>query len=249
MITTLGCCDSGIGGMITVHALHQAYPNLNIVFVADQKHAPYGDKSVEQLEEYRQNIFENFNRMNIDEIVIACNTLCSYGISDIQKKYPQMKLHTIIEPTCKQLKGYDFKTINVLATNYTVKKHVYGKYLEEMFPNATIREMAAPKLVPIIENGCDYDKLKEAVDEYCQSKADAWVLGCTHYPLIRPLMKDDDYVFDSIAPIVNMFKGEEIIGEGKVVVYTSGDPNLMRESIKKILNYEYDVYPIQLERL
>ena len=246
-ITTLGCCDSGLGGLITIHELHLNYPNLNIVYIADQANAPYGDKSIEQLNSIASNIFAVFKEKDINDVLIACNTLCLTG-EYVKEKYPEINVHTIIEPTYKQLEGYDFKTINVLATNRTIESHIYGNALSKLYPNALIREIKATKLVPIIENGFDKELLKKAVNEYCKDDADAWVLGCTHYPLIRPYLKTNGKVFDSIIPIIESFKNVSINGKGKVTIYTTKDPNSLKKSIRDILDFEYDVQYIDLKQ-
>ncbi len=246
-ITTLGCCDSGLGGLITVHELHLFYPKLNIVYIADQENAPYGEKTIDQLNDIAYRIFNTFEKMEIKDILIACNTLCLTG-DYVKSKYPELNVQTIIEPTYNQLKGYDFKTINVLATNRTIESHIYGNAIAKLYPDALIREIKATKLVPIIENGFDRDLFKEAVNEYCKDDADAWVLGCTHYPLIRPYLKTKGKVFDSILPIVDLLKTADICGEGKVTIYTTKDPESLKQSIRDILGCEYDVQYIDLKQ-
>ena len=248
MVKVIGCCDSGLGGMITVDALHKTYPNLDIVFIADQKNAPYGEKSIEQLTNCAMSIFDKFEEMNINEVIVACNTLCCNGTIQAKGNFPQLNVKTIIQPTYQQLEGYDFKTINVLATQKTVETHVYQNGIKTYYPNALIREIPAPKIVPVIENGYDLNKLNEVVQKYSQVDADAWILGCTHYPLIRPFLKTNGRVFDSIQPILNFYKDEEITGNGEVKVYTTGDPDLMRNTIKKILGKDYHVEYIELKQ-
>ena len=79
----------------------------------------------------------------------------------------------------------------MLATKKTVESHAYLKEINKYCPQAEVFEMAAPKLVPIIESGCNYHELKKAVQEYCIKDIDAWVLGCTHFPYIRPILEID----------------------------------------------------------
>jgi len=247
-IKTLGCCDSGIGGLISVHELHKAYPNLNIVFIADQMNSPYGNKTLSQLNEITVDMFKLFEKMDIKDILVACNTLCCNGVPYAKTLFPDLNVNTIIEPTVNQLKEYDFKTINVLATERTVNTHVYREALSKLFPNALIREIKASKIVPIIENGLDSKLLQEAVDEYCKDDADAWILGCTHYPLIRPYMKTKGMIFDSIEPMIRMLDNVEIKGEGKVTVYTTKSVKDLKENIHNLLNCDYDVQYIELKQ-
>lgn len=248
MISTIGCCDSGLGGMLVVDALHQSIPNLNIVYIADQSHVPYGDKTVDQLFKYTRAILDQFKLMGISNIVIACNTLCANVLDDIRNEYPELNLYGIIEPTCLQLKDKGYKKIGVLATNKTIEKHAYLNEIKKVSPESEVLEVKAPKFVPIIENGFDTNLLQQAIAEYCQESVDAWILGCTHYPLIRPYLKDKGDLYDSNQAVISLFKNEEVCGEGKVFVYTSGDPQKMKANIKYLLNTEYDVQSIELKQ-
>ena len=220
-------------------------PNLNIVYIADQENAPYGDKTPDQLNEMTFNLFKMFRNMEIKDVLIACNTLCCVSGDYVKGLFPEINIQTIIEPTYNQLKGNDYKTINVLATNRTIDTHVYGDALSEMFPNAEIK---ATKIVPIVENGYDTELLRLAIQEYCSQDADAWILGCTHYPLIRPFIQTKGQIYDSILPIVKSLENVDIQGEGKVTVYTTKDPESLKQSIHNILGCEYDVQYINLKQ-
>ena len=130
---TIGCCDSGLGGTLCVNTLHNAYPNLDIVYIADQKNVPYGDKSVDELIELARNMFQYFRQQNIKDVVVACNTLCANVVKRIRSEFPDLTIYSIIEPTCAQLDGTDYKKIGVLATKKTVESHAYLKELKNCF--------------------------------------------------------------------------------------------------------------------
>lgn len=247
-IKTLGCCDSGIGGLISIHELHKTYPNLDIVFIADQLNSPYGDKSIDELNDIAVQLFKTFEEMGVKDILVACNTLCCNGAEYAKTMYPDLNVTTIIEPTYNQLKKYDFSKINILATERTIDTHVYKNALSKLFPNASIKEIKASKIVPIIENGFNEELLKEAVKEYCKDDADAWILGCTHYPLIRPYMETKGMIFDSIQPMIELLKDVEIEGEGKVSVYTTKDPEELKKTLNNLLNCDYDIQYIKLKQ-
>lgn len=246
---TIGCCDSGLGGTLCVNTLHNAYPNLDIVYIADQKNVPYGDKSVDELIELARNMFQYFRQQNIKDVVVACNTLCANVVKRIRSEFPDLTIYSIIEPTCAQLDGTDYKKIGVLATKKTVESHAYLKELKKYCPKAEIIEVAAPKLVPIIENGCNYYELKKAVQEYCLKDIDAWVLGCTHFPFIRPILEMNYDLYDSNEAIINLFKDVEMTGSGNVSIYTTGNCIEMKKAIKTLLCKDYNVYPLILEKL
>lgn len=242
----LGCCDSGLGGMLIVDALHKAYPNLDIVFIADQKNVPYGDKTSDQIKGFARNIFKAFRDMGIHDVVGACNTLCVSLDDEIMNEFSDLNIYKIVEPTCKQLKDHDYKKIGVLATAKTIDTHAYLNELNKTNPEAKVYEIKASKFVPIIENGCDSSQLKEAVNEYTNIDVDAWILGCTHYPFIIPYLEGKGDIYDSRKAVVDLFKDRKMEGKGRVIVYTSKDCDQMKQSLKQLLNLDLEVKKINL---
>lgn len=243
---TIGCCDSGLGGMLIVDALHKAYPSLDIVFIADQKNVPYGEKTSEQIKEFARGLFKAFRKMNVQDVVGACNTLCVSLDDEIIEEFSDLNIYKIVEPTCKQLMNHDYQKIGVLATAKTIDTHAYSNELKKTNPNAEVYEIQAPKFVPIIESGCNPIQLEEAVKEYTNIEVDSWILGCTHYPLIIPFLNGNYDIYDSRQAVVDLFKDRKMEGTGKITVYTSGDPVLMKQSIKQLLHLDLDVKSIEL---
>lgn len=248
MIKTIGCCDSGLGGMLVANALRKQYPSADIVFIADQSNVPYGDKTVKQLDFYARSLLNKFREMKVHDVVIACNTLCANVIDDLRDDYQDLHIYSIIEPTCQQLTKSKASKVAVLATAKTVETHAYKKQLKMILPDAQIVEIQAPKLVPIIENGCNEAELKQAVKEYLVEDADAYILGCTHFPLIRKYIENNRQaeIYDSNEAIVNLFKDEEFAGHGDFKVYTSGNASLMQQRILNLLGEKIEVNEIQL---
>lgn len=248
MIKTIGCCDSGLGGMLVANALKKQYSNADIVYIADQSNVPYGDKTIEQLDSYARALLNKFREMNISNVVIACNTLCANVVDHLRKDYEDLHIYSIIEPTCLQLMNSGASKVVVLATSKTVETHVYKRYLHQILPNAEILEIKAPKLVPIIENGCNEDELRKVVEEYLVKDADAYVLGCTHFPLIRKfiLEKQQVEIYDSNEAIVNLFRNEQFVGNGHFKIYTSGNAQSMEQNILNLFDEKMKVEKIEL---
>lgn len=248
MIKTVGCCDSGLGGFLVADALHKAYPKLDIVYIADQSNVPYGDKSVEQLRKYAKSLLDVFKEKEIKDVVVACNTLCANVIEDLREEYAELNICSIIEPTVAQLKN-NYSKIGVLATQGTVNTHAYKKIIHRYFNDVEVVEIAAPKLVPVIENGCDPNELRRCVEEYMGVEVDAFILGCTHFPMIRPFLKDQEIdIYDSNQAVVDYFKNETFDGTGKMEVYTSKDADKMHEMILKLFHQDILVNTIQLKQ-
>lgn len=247
----IGCCDSGLGGLLVVSALNKAYPDLDIVYIADQANAPYGNKSVDQLLDYIRSFLSKFETMGIDEVVVACNTLCARVVEEVRDEFPQMTIHSIIAPTVAQLNNETYQKIHVLATENTCQSHAYQKALQTMGYEGEIVEHACPTLVPIIEGGCDPVALEKETKRIVEElgECDAWILGCTHYPLIRPYLShySSAQIFDSNAAVVELFNDYTMSGQGKVAVYTTKNPEEMKRSIQQLLQKTYIVEKISLE--
>ena len=247
---TIGLCDSGIGGLLVLFALHKAYPKLNMTFLADQSHVPYGDKTYEQLKGYAVDLFDEFRRRNIQDVVIACNTLCANVLEEVRNDYSDLNLIGIIAPTVAQLRQIKAQKVLVLATKKTVEKHAYRKAIHEMMPEVIVEEIACPKLVPLIEGHADPKELRQAVYEYIEGKEfDACILGCTHFPLISEYIHEQKQVpiFDSNQAVIDLLKDEKIEGEGKIEIFTTHDAYEMQEVIQRLFGETIQVQEISLK--
>ncbi|MEG0313997.1 MAG: glutamate racemase [Erysipelotrichaceae bacterium] len=250
MDTKIGVCDSGLGGILVLKALVNAYPNYDYIFIGDQINAPYGDLNPEQIYINACKIINYFISININKVVIACNTICANAIDKLRIKYPNIILYDIIKPTIKQLDATN-KNILVMATNATINTHIYSKLINEYYPNIKVNEVACPKLVPFIEQGAPNDWIQQAVNLYLKdyvNTIDTVILGCTHYPLIiNQIYNCGDYkVLDSNNAIVKQINLEKIDNEGSVKIYTTKDEEEMNEQSSLILNDEYKVNFIKL---
>lgn len=246
---TIGVCDSGIGGLLVMFALHQAYPDLNIVFIADQSHVPYGDKSVAELKSYAQDLLNEFKRRKIKDVVIACNTLCANVVSDLKAEYTDLNLIDIIEPTIVQLKNVDIKKVLVMATTKTVEKKAYSSMIHRFFPTLQVEELACPQLVPLIENEGSNEELQKAVNDYLQDKEfDACVLGCTHFPLVKEMIQKSKecLIFDSNQAVIDALNTQVEKGEGKIEIFTTHDANALENKIHSLFHVSVQVEEISL---
>lgn len=245
----IGCIDSGMGGILMVDALVKAYPNLDIVFIADQKHAPYGEKTKEQLYEYASSMLKEFIKRDIYEVLIACNTICANVFDQLSVAFPQLHLIGIIEPTIQQLPE-TIQKAGVLATSKTIAAHAYQKAILNQFADMEVIEIACPAIVPLIEEGAQLECVQQAMDEYLKQlgEVDACVLGCTHYPLVREYVqkKLQCPVYDSNQAVIDLFKNESILGNGNIQIYTTHDPVKLEESIQQLIHQNWKVEKISL---
>lgn len=241
---TIGILDSGLGGYSVYHALRAAYPNASFLFLADQANAPFGDKSKEAIFDIARDAIEWFKSKNIDEILIACNTISALVLNDLIPLYPELKITGIIEPTVRQIKD-KHENILVVATQGTTISEAYPKTIRSLLPGSIGIGKALPQLVIQLEGLAP----KETIETYLaeslapyQDKVQAVILACTHYPLMRStfeaLLKVK--VYDSESPIVELFKNREL-GQGPSAVLTTKDPSFMAKQIQILFNTEETV--------
>lgn len=194
----IGIFDSGLGGLTVVEAIAALIKGAEIYYVADTKHAPYGEKTPEQITQYSLNIAQYLiDRHQIDALIVACNTATSAAIGQLREHYPSLIILGT-EPGVKPaIQCTKTKNIGVLATPATLKGEKYQQLVSALSAQEGIRlfEQACPGLVEQIEKGeIQSAKTREMLAAWLtpmlQNNVDTIVLGCTHYPLVEALIKE-----------------------------------------------------------
>ena len=250
----IGVFDSGLGGLTVVQAIAKVIKGAEIFYIADTLHAPYGEKTPQQILQYSLNITQYLiEKHHIDALVIACNTATSVAIKTLRERYPQMIIIGIepaIKPAIEETKT---GKVGVLATPATLKGDKYQALVDKVasYKNVTLYEQACPGLVEHIEN--DTLKSKESItllkgwlEPMRKANVDTLVLGCTHYPLaskvIRSMMQKEVLLIDPSKAIAKhlldllMARGHRNRGELDIFLHATG--SIKREVIDKIL-YKY----------
>jgi glutamate racemase len=195
MPTVIGVFDSGVGGLTVLHELLKALPAADYIYFGDTAHLPYGAKSVRTVCKYAISAAHFLQEHGIEMLVVACNTATALAFEDIQNAV-KVPVVGVIEPGAERAATISkTRKVVVAATEATVASHAYQRALERYGVQAT--EKACPLFVPLVEEGwVDYRVTEEVariyMDEVFQDgarDADVLVLGCTHYPLIRPLLR------------------------------------------------------------
>lgn len=193
----IGVFDSGVGGLTVVKSLLEKLPNENIVYLADNKHMPYGDKTNEQIIKYVQDDVKFLNNYDLKAILIACNTADSIA-SDKIRQTSSIPVFGVIEDTCKQaVRLTKNDRIGVIATTATINADVYHKELLRFNPHIKVYNQACPFLVPLIEEGkfdIGNQEIRFILEDYLspliENDIDTLILGCTHYELLSEIIKD-----------------------------------------------------------
>ena len=195
MAPKIGVFDSGFGGLTVLRELCQALPAASYLYFGDTAHLPYGAKSVRTVAKYAISAAHFLEEHGIEMLVVACNTATALAFDDIRGAI-SVPVVGVIEPGAQRAAAISkTKKAVVVATEATVASHAYQRALQQVGLDAT--EKACPLFVPLVEEGWVEHRVTEEVahiyiDEVFQDgarAADVLVLGCTHYPLLRPLLR------------------------------------------------------------
>ena len=249
-MSRIGVFDSGLGGFTIAQAIHGRYPNQDIVFLADQKNVPYGNKETADLEDI---IYENmrwFYDLGIRDIILACNTTSVLLLTKVQEDFRDLNLIRIIELTVSQLSKTRPQEILVLATKVTIASHRYKQEIEKILPTCIVHEVALPNLAKLIEDLADDSELHKDFSEYLakyhRSNID-FMLGCTHYPLADKQLKSylGGVSYSSIKPILeqaSLFSE----GSGLFTCYTTGDKDIFQRQIKQLYGIDQAINKVDM---
>lgn len=186
----IGLFDSGLGAMVVLASFQKYFPSEEFVFEMDREHAPYGEKTQEEIRLLTKNGVEKLFNQSVDVVILACNTATVHALRYLQQEvFPGKHILGVTIPGAEKVVEMNYKKIGVLATAATVKIRGYKDRVHILDESVMVEEVACAGLVPLIEQGIvegeQIERLLEGYLSAFSSDIDALVLGCTHYPLIR----------------------------------------------------------------
>jgi glutamate racemase len=194
---TIGVFDSGVGGLTVLRALLDRVPDANYLYFGDTARLPYGSKSAATVAHYAVGAVRYLQNQGAELLVIACNTATALALDEI-KSAANVEVIGVVEPGAEAAAAASRKKkVVVIGTEATISSHAYQRSLQAR--KITVREKACPLFVPLVEEGWIEHAVTEQVAKIYlseafagaidDSSADVLVLGCTHYPLIQPLLR------------------------------------------------------------
>lgn len=205
--------DSGIGGLTVVKEALKQLPNENIIYLGDTARCPYGPRPADQVREFTWQMTNFLLEKDIKMLVIACNTATAVALEEIKAALDIPVVGVILPGTRAALKSTLNYRVGVIGTKGTINSHSYEKALKGKAPTTQVYSLACPKFVPIVESN-QYSSsvakkiVAETLKPLVKQKLDTLILGCTHYPLLRPVIQNvmgtDIHLIDS---------GAETVGE------------------------------------
>jgi glutamate racemase len=187
--------DSGIGGLTVAHELIRQLPHESIVYFGDTARVPYGPKSPDTVRRYSREIAAFLNEQGVKSIVIACNTATAHALPTLQSEMA-MPVIGVVEPGARAAVAATTQGhIGVIGTVGTIKSGAYERAIRALAPDVQITARACPLFVPLVEEGwVDHPATRLVAREYLEplleDRIDTLVLGCTHYPLLKPMLRE-----------------------------------------------------------
>ena len=191
----IGVFDSGVGGLTAVREIFRALPAETVVYFGDTARLPYGNKSSETVTRFSLEIASFLLRQNIKCLLVACNTASSYALDTLSRRL-DVPVVGVIEPAAEAaVEASPHGRIGVIGTIGTVASRSYATALERLAPGAAILSRACPLFVPLVEEGWTSHPITRSVaEEYLRElrngDLESLILGCTHYPLLAPMIAD-----------------------------------------------------------
>ena len=195
----IGVFDSGVGGLTVLHELLVSLPHEDFVYLGDTARFPYGERSPAELERFCVEIAEELIARSVKLLVVACNTATSAALPALRRRMMETTLGidvlAVVRPEAVgAVAATRSGRIGLLATPATVASGAYAEALAAVDPHVTLVPVACPDLAPIIQRGFPFDDdVVQTVREYVAplraAAVDTVILGCTHYPLVRPMLQ------------------------------------------------------------
>jgi glutamate racemase len=260
-IRPIGVFDSGIGGLSVLNAIDKELPGEPLLYLADQANVPYGPRPLAEVRAFSEEISRFLISKGVKMIVVACNAASAAALQYLRQKFPDIPF-VGMEPAVKPAAEYsESRIVAVLATPATFQGALYASVVERFACGVKLLQDTCPGLVELIESGdLDGPEIKNILEKtlkpMLQQGADTVVLGCTHYPLVIPLIEEISgpnvrvidpapavarqvrRVLENHEGLLNPINSKEL---AEAVFLTTGEPRIFEEALGNILGIKTNV--------
>jgi glutamate racemase len=189
----IGIFDSGAGGLTVLHECLVTMPHEDFVYLGDGARCPYGPRSRDEIRRFSHEIASYLEGTGVKLIVAACNSATAAALPELQERIAVPIVGVLAPEAHAAVQATRNRRIGVMATEATVASGRYAEAVHALDAGARVVAQSCPRLVPLIEAGAAMGEIDAAVREYSaplkESEVDTVILGCTHYPLIRPVFE------------------------------------------------------------
>ena len=193
---SIGFFDSGVGGLTVLSEVMRRLPNESTIYLGDNARAPYGPRSDDEVNRFSAECLDELAARDVKAIVVACNTSSAIALPHLRLRYDRPLLGVVRPGATAAALATRNRRVGVIATVATVRSRAYFQAIKEEDPFVEVDELATPKLVPLVEAGqLDGPLVEEVVAEQIAPMIasgrdiDTLLLGCTHYPLLAPVIR------------------------------------------------------------
>lgn len=269
----IGIFDSGYGGLTILKAIRELLPQYDYAYLGDNARAPYGMRSFDIVYQFTRQAVLKLFEMGCQLVILGCNTASAKALRSIQQNDlpnidPLRRVLGVIRPTAEVVgKLTETKHVGILATPGTIKSDSYNIEINKLWPELSITGVACPLWVPIVENneatgaGADYF-VKKRIDHilWLDPDIDTLILGCTHYPILMPKIKQyvpegvkivsqGEYVAESLKDYLARHTDMDArcTKNGTVRYYTTENADKFKEAARIFITEDIQVEHIDLE--
>ncbi len=201
----IGVFDSGVGGLTVAREIMRQIPNERIVYFGDTARVPYGSKSKDTILRFSRQIVHFLKTREVKAVVVACNTASALALEELAPEVDLPILGVVIPGARVAAASTRNKKVGVIATESTIESGLYTRVIREFDPDVEVYGKACPLFVPLVEEGWLNDPVtvevaKRYLDPLLATGIDTLVMGCTHYPLLRGMLRE---VLGSEVTLVN----------------------------------------------
>lgn len=227
----IGVFDSGVGGLTVVRAMMERLPFENLIYFGDTARVPYGVKSVTTIASFTLQITQFLLQKDVKMLIIACNTMAAVAADAVRAAANTPVLDVIEAGALGALAATRNKRIGVIGTPTTINSNAYARAIHQHDKQIKMFSQACPLFVPLVEEGwLEHPVTRMTAEEYLKpvvaQRIDTLVLGCTHYPLLKPLLHDvvggDIRLVDSAAAMAE--QSAQILFENNALNQECGAP-------------------------
>ena len=269
----IGIFDSGYGGFTILKAIRELLPQYDYAYLGDNARAPYGTRSFDIVYQFTRQAVLKLFEMGCQLVILGCNTASAKALRSIQQNDlpnidPLRRVLGVIRPTAEVVgKLTETKHVGILATPGTIKSDSYNIEINKLWPELSVTGVACPLWVPIVENneatgaGADYF-VKKRIDHilWLDPDIDTLILGCTHYPILMPKIKQyvpegvkivsqGEYVAESLKDYLARHTDMDArcTKNGTVRYYTTENADKFKEAARIFITEDIQVEHIDLE--
>ena len=256
----VGVFDSGVGGLTVAREIMRNLPDEKIVYFGDTARVPYGSKSKDTIIRYSRQIIRFLKTQKVKAIVIACNTASALALEEVEKEL-DIPILGVLKPGARVAASVTRnKRIGVIGTESTINRRMYDRFIRTQDPEISVYGKACPLFVPLVEEGWLKDPVTEEVarrylDELMQKGIDSLILGCTHYPLLRSLVRKIvgeevtlvNPAYETAKELESLLRREGIENHGEKADPAEGYQFFVSDAADKFKNFANSILPYDIE--